>query len=209
MNIIDKSIYENLNLLDPDLRGWHSDHPIFENLIGETRPSTIVEVGTWKGLSAINMARITQDIGLETKIYCIDTWLGGFQLWDDCKESKETDLLQKNGYPQIYYQFLSNVVHCNLQDIIVPFPNTSSIGYIYLSSNQIRPQLIYIDGSHDEDDVYLDLKYYYDLLKEGGIIFGDDYDWEGVKNAVINFCSDKNIEKEIIEDHFWIIKKLK
>lgn len=201
-------IYDDLELLPEDLTGWNGHSNIFEKLINDINPKTIVEVGTWKGLSAINMAKVIKKNTLNCKIYCIDTWLGALEfISGDLKNTKERNLMYKNGYPQIYYQFLSNVVHNNVQDIIIPIPNTSLIGCKYLKNEGIIPELIYVDASHDEYDVYTDIKNYYELLKTG-VIFGDDYyAWTGVKNAVDKFCLENKIYLEIYENNFWIIRK--
>lgn len=209
MNIIDEKIYENLNLLPYDCQGWHGNHPIFEELINKAKPKLIIEVGTWKGQSAINMAKIIKKIKLDCKIYCVDTWLGALEFWGAYKHTPERNLNLKNGYPQIYYQFLSNVVHENLQDLIIPFPNTSSIAYSHFKNNNIKADLIYIDGSHEEEDVYIDLKNYTKLLNKDGIIFGDDWPGgaaNGVKAAVNKFIKENNLNLKITNDNiFWQI----
>lgn len=209
MNQIDKTIYDNLKLLPLDLMGWNGNRPIFKELIEKTKPTTIIEVGSWLGLSAITMGKSVKELGLNTTIHCVDTWLGAIEFWTTGKNTYDRDLKTVNGYPQVYYQFLSNVVHNNLQDIILPFPNTSENGYRYFQYNNISAQMIYIDASHEEEDVYKDLNNYYELLENNGIIFGDDYqkDWQGVINSVDRFSKEKNIELEIIENNFWILKK--
>lgn len=193
MNIINKKIYENLQTLPPDISGWGGDNPLFRQLIDKVQPKTIIEVGTWKGQSAINMAQHIKQTEKATKIYCVDTWLGATEFWTDLAHTSERDLLLKNGYPQIYYQFLSNVVHSGLQDIIIPFPNTSTNAARYFSYNHIKADLIYIDGSHEYEDVLLDLQLYTKLLNSGGTIFGDDYHecWKGVDAAVDEFFKGK------------------
>ena len=208
MNIINKDIYNNLDLLPEDLSGWNGDNKIFGQLIEKIKPNIIIEVGTWKGLSAINMGKHVKKNNLKTTIYCVDTWLGAIEFWDKLNDTKERNLLLKNGYPQIYYQFLSNVVHNDLQDIILPFPNTSENGFRYFKSKQIKSDMIYIDASHEYDDVYRDVSNYINILNQGGVIFGDDYKhWVDVRNAVNNFTKEHNLHLEIIEDHFWLIKK--
>ena len=208
MNLIDKSIYENLELLPEDSSGWNGKSQLFEKLIQDLRPKTIIEVGTWKGQSAITMGNSVKNLGLETKIYCVDTWLGAIEFWGFLKETEERNLFLKNGYPQVYFQFLSNVVHHGLQDIILPFPNTSENGYRYLRDNGISPELVYIDASHEEDDVYRDITNYYNLLSIGGVIFGDDYiSWEGVNKSVNRFSEENNLTFDVIENNFWVITK--
>jgi len=187
--------------LKQDLQGWNSEHVIFRRLIDETVPKTIIEVGTWKGASAINMALICKHVWLEnTKIYCVDTWLGALEFWTTHKDTPERDLMLKNGYPSIYNQFISNVIHNKVQDMIIPVPNTSFIGAKILQHYGVKAELIYIDGSHEYEDVVSDIKSYKELCT--GVIFGDDYNWPSVQRAVND--SLKNIQ---IVDNFWIWRK--
>src|SRR4051812_30139699 len=127
MNNINQNIYEGFSPLPEDLQGWNSQHPIFEHLIRDIKPKTIIEVGTWKGASAIHMGLLCKANHLQTKIYCVDTWLGSVEFWTRLNDTPERDLMLRHGYPQIYYQFLSNVVHNNLQDVIIPVPMPSTV----------------------------------------------------------------------------------
>ena len=208
MNLIDKSIYENLDLLPEDSSGWNGKSELFKTLIEDLRPKTIIEVGTWKGQSAITMGNAIKNLGLSTKIHCVDTWLGAIEFQGFLKDTHERNLVLKNGYPQVYFQFLSNVVHHGLEDIILPFPNTSENGYRYFKENNVSPELIYIDASHEEDDVYRDITNYYNLLSVGGVIFGDDYiSWVGVNKSVNRFAEENNLTFDVIENNFWLITK--
>lgn len=167
-----------------DLQGWGSDAPIFRQLIEQVRPHLIIEVGSWKGASAIHMARICDELDLDTRIVCVDTWLGAYEF---IGAGGERDLKPMFGWPWIYYQFLANVVHTGQQGRIIPFPQTSQIAARYFKQHQVRADLIYIDGSHDEVDVAMDIRAYWPLLRNGGVLFGDDYDcWEGVRQGVAN-----------------------
>src|SRR5437016_4332575 len=102
-----------------DMQGWGAADPIFGQVIQSVRPLLIVEVGTWKGASAIHMGKIVRDLGLPTKIICIDTWLGSPEhmhpYW-------RQSLRLLNGYPQLYYTFLTNVIENQLTEVIIPFP---------------------------------------------------------------------------------------
>lgn len=208
MNDIGLNVYNNLKMMPPDLDGWGGNDQIFKDIIKLAEPKVIVELGTWKGQSAINMGKILVELGLnESKIYAIDTWLGAIEFWTSHKDTPERNLLLHNGYPQIYYQFLSNVVHNKLTNVIIPIPNTTITGMKILASKNIKPDLIYIDASHEYDDVYADLKFA-NTMVEKGIIFGHDYDWcAGVKGAVDTFVKEKNLNLES-KGAFWIIKKI-
>ena len=209
MNLIDNNIYKGFEPLPKDLTGWNGNSRVFVNLITELKPNIIIEVGSWKGQSAINMGNTVKSLGLDTKIHCVDTWLGAIEFWASHNHTKERNLLQRHGYPQIYYQFLSNVVHSNLQDTILPFPNTSENGFRYFRDTNVKSELIYIDASHEEEDVYKDIKNYYTLLNEGGVIFGDDYtkNWPGVVTSVNKFADEIGKSVEVLENNFWLIRK--
>ena len=73
------SIREKLGLEDPfldfevqedrvDLQGWNSDHSFFANAINIAQPKLIIELGVWKGMSAIHMARLVKEAGLECEV---------------------------------------------------------------------------------------------------------------------------------------------
>jgi len=200
------NIYENLNLLPLDIQGWNGNSIVFEKLISGIRPRTIIEVGTWKGQSAITMANTIKNLKLDCKLYCVDTWLGALEFLT-AENDASRDLKYLNGYPQVYYQFLSNVVHTQNENIIIPLPNTTKIGYEYLSKLNIKADIIYIDASHDEQSVYEDITMYINLLNWNGVIFGDDYySWGGVKLAVDRYCSEHNFKLDVFENNFWIIQ---
>lgn len=166
-----------------DVSGWGSDAPIFAELITQVRPKLIIEVGTWKGASALHMARCCDQLGLDTKIICVDTWLGAYEFLDD--RSGERDLLRQHGYPQIYCQFLANAIYRGQEERIYPFPQTSLIAARYFWHHNVRADLIYLDGSHDYHDIAADITHYRGLLSERGVLFGDDYDaWPDLRRAV-------------------------
>ncbi len=180
-----------------DPSGWGSQSPAFRKLIGERadRLGLIVEVGTWKGGSAIEMADALEGAGSEAKILCIDTWLGALEFWTDLDDpERHGGLALKNGYPSVYYQFLANVCHRGHQGRVVPFPQTSATAALWLRANGVRADLIYIDGSHEEEGVYADLCDYWDLVAPGGVLFGDDWGWDGVRMAVQRFARENLLD---------------
>lgn len=189
-------IYEGFDFkaYPKDLAGWGGDSEAFTELIGETKPQFIIEVGSWKGASAVTMADAMVSHGLQGRILCIDTWLGALEFWSDQNDPERFQSLQcKHGYPSVYYHFLANICHHGHQPRIVPFPLPSTAAALWLLRTDLRADLIYIDGSHEEEDVYQDLLDYHILLKPGGRIFGDDWGWSGVRAAVERFASEENL----------------
>ena len=172
--------YENLDLLPLNNHGWASQSPALTHAIATVKPSLIIEIGTWMGGSARFMAKVAKNHGLNVEIVCIDTFLGSVEHW-----TKESYLMTlKNGRPNIYEQFLSNTLHEDLQDIITPFPVDSINGFMVLQKYGIKVDMIYIDAGHDYESVSADLKRWPQLLRDGGILVGDDYHHPPIIQAV-------------------------
>lgn len=202
--IMKKEDLKGFKPLPKDLRGWQGDSDIFEKLIHEVLPDHIIEVGSWKGQSTITMANACKARGLSTRITCIDTWLGAEEFYTN--PSEDRDLMKNYGYPQVYYQFLSNLIHEDVVEMIEILPITSVIG----AKLTDKADLIYIDGSHSYEDVRADIELYTHKLNMGGIIFGDDYNngaFKGVKLAVDEFVAKTGYNLEIYNNWFWIIRK--
>lgn len=182
-----------------DAHGWGSDDPVFRELIAELRPGLIVEVGSWKGASALHMASLVREFALPTRIVCIDTWLGSSEHLLGRKPEWRASLRLRHGYPQLYYTFLANVVRARQAERIVPLPATSDAAAIVLAEKRLVPQLVYIDGAHEEDAVRRDLEAYWPLLAPGGALIGDDFaSFPGVRRAAQAFAAAHGLP---LEDH--------
>lgn len=180
--------------------------PVFESLIEQLKPNIILELGSYKGKSAIQFANLCKKHGLNTKIYCVDTWLGS------AEHADSADLMKVNGWPTMFYQFLANVVHTGHQDCIIPMTMDTMSNYRIMKEHNIKVPLIYVDAGHFYESVYADIKYYWEVLEDGGIMFGDDYEWEGVSRAVKDFFGDnfKTIKHNKNDHHseHWIVQKI-
>jgi hypothetical protein len=179
-----------------DIQGWYSDHPIFDELFSKLKPQLIIEVGTWKGASAIQMARLARKYGLDTEIVCVDTFLG----WVGAPFN------MRFGFPTIYWQFIANVTKAGVEDVITPFPQNSYHAAWWLKTKGIMSSLIYIDADHDTEQVYMDLLNYWPLLQVGGTVFGDDYDRSSVRRALELFTRLTG-RTPIVCDEKWSIEK--
>lgn len=169
--------------LVPDLQGWNSTDPVFAKLIIEVNPKVIVEVGSWKGMSALHMASLSK-----AEIYCVDTWLGGVDHFVN-QDRPENDLRRDTwGYPKLYHQFIYNVATSLHSARIHPIAQTSLNGARLLGRAGIKADLINIDASHVYQDVYADLEHYAALLSDTGLMFGDDWNFPGVRLAVTRFA---------------------
>lgn len=181
-----------------DMQGWNSKHPIFGSLIQSLKPRTIIEVGTWKGASAVHMAKLQRDNNIAGTILCIDTWLGGRQAYTDQKYLNDT--LPRGGCLPMLGTFLENICHEGLQDHVFAMPSTAGDAAEQLRLMKVKADLIYIDANHEERDVWRDLQSYWPLVRNGGVLFGDDYDpdhFPGLIKAVTRFSERVGI---LVED---------
>lgn len=194
-----------------DRRGWASSVPLFRMLFEHLKPRHVIEVGTWKGASAIHMAELAKEIGIpDFEICCVDTWLGSVEHWDDKDSQGQFDSLNlKNGFPTLYYTFLRNVVSSGHQDVIVPFPIASSAGARFFIRKGVQVDAVYLDAAHEYEEVATDIKLYWKVLRSGGILFGDDFStfFDGVVRAVAEFAEAKDVTLLKSEHGKWVLQK--
>lgn len=213
-----REMLKTIGMLDPyagydasqmsvDQQGWGSDHHYFPTLVGMVKPRQIIEVGSWKGASAINMAQHARQHVKDVSVLCIDTWLCSNEvLWTDPELRKLYKL--QNGYPNVYQQFMANIMHVGLTNTIYPLPMTSISAAEMLEKFEISADLIYIDAGHGEYEVYGDIAHYWKVLRPGGIMFGDDYyqSWHGVIKAVNRFAAEHGLLLETSSGKWFMTK---
>jgi len=206
-----RNAYSELNIDDhvTDLQGWVQPgfEKVFQNAVSSVTdsPIIIVEVGTWKGLSASIMGKTLKEMGKDFRIICIDTWLGApeFWTWGINENIRGGSLKLKNGYPTVYETFTKNMKAVNLDDVIVPLPVSSLVGADILKYYNIKADMIYIDAAHEYESVKQDIIKFKEILTPNGTIFGDDYSasWIGVKRAV-----DETLPKREVYGEVWYSK---
>lgn len=206
--------YDGFPYLDyPEaIQGWDSRSPMFVELIEELRPDVIIEVGTWTGASAAFMCEVMDRNHIPGAVVCVDTWLGEMLLWDHADEPAYGAIgrFMRYGRPvELYHQFLANVMHLGYQERIVPFPSTSANAARWLLRQGVPADLVFIDGSHDERDVYHDLVDYWAILRPGGVASGDDWqpNYPGVERAVTRFARETGCDVELRAETKWFIRK--
>lgn len=177
----------------PDLQGWNSHHEFLSEAALADDVTIVVEIGVWKGGSTIHMASTAKAAGHDIAVIAVDTWLGSWEHWENSEFFK--GLLFQQGYPSLYYTFLTNVFEAGVQDTVVPLPIDSANAAFVINRKGISPDVIHIDGGHDYEAVMSDLKRWWPLLRPGGHIIADDYDadgvvWPTVQKAVDDFLKE-------------------
>ena len=182
----------------------HLNEEFFLQILKSYSIEWIVEVGSMVGGSAIRMCEVAKSADIEIFVTCIDPFTGDVNMWEQEPYLEGWKYLNlENGIPTIGKRFLSNVFHSGHSKSILPLNTTSSVGLKLLkrlvSDRRIHqsPNAIYLDSAHEEDETYLELKLCFELLPIGGILFGDDWEWDAVKTDVIRFANDMNQDGQI------------
>lgn len=181
------------------VRGWDSTENVFKNLILETKPEVVLELGSFLGASAIHIANVSKELGFNPQIFCIDDFRGWLDL---------TLVPKINGHSMLLYQFMQNVKFFGFEDNIMPLPVSVSIGTLNLCHWGIKADLIEVDASHDFHSVWMDLHMAHVLLSPKGVMFGHDIVKSEVKRAVKLFAELNGYMVERQGKH-WVYRKKK
>lgn len=179
--------YASIKDLPFDGHGWFMNGDYIAATMALYEPVVAIEVGAWLGSSTRYIAERLPPGG---KLYAIDTWRGS---------QNEPLHLRDHRLPYLYQLFLSNVKHAGLANVIVPVRMESLEAAKALD---VQADFIYIDASHDENNVYNDILAWYPLLKEGGVMCGDDWGWISVQRGVIRAAN--KLGKQVWgQQNFW------
>lgn len=193
-NTLDKmpEPYASIHVM-PEFRfGYYSNANQIEQIFRENDIRTVIEVGSWiGGGSTLHFGALLNP--KKGKLYAVDTWLGS-------STQQEGQAHYQPILPQVYHQFLSNMIHWELTDTVIPVRMRSAEAAQTL---KVKPDLIYIDGEHTTDAVYQDLTVWYPF---GGILCGDDWSWDSVRLAVERFAQEKGLQIEA-SGSFWRFKR--
>ncbi|TPG47273.1 class I SAM-dependent methyltransferase [Roseomonas nepalensis] len=190
-----------------DLQGWNGVHPALARVVAEATPRIALDIGVWKGQSTAFLAEAMRKARPDSALISIDTFLGSHEHWNRDRPDRIMDSIGLvHGWPSLYWQFLSNMVHSGHAERVVPLAQTSDNAAVILGRLRIRPDLVHIDAAHEYDPVRRDIENYWALLRPGGILIGDDYPWPGVKQAADEFAGKHGLEM-VVENPKWIIRK--
>lgn len=135
--------------------------------IKQTDPTVICEIGSWLGLSSRFLVNES-----DAQVYCLDHWQGSIEH----KHEKHAHKL-----PLLWETFCMN--NWSYKERIIPVKADSEDGLNWLFREGIEPDIFYVDGSHEYEDVKRDIIFISEWWPDA-VIVGDDYIWEGVHSAV-------------------------
>lgn len=171
---------------------WFSYPQLYKRIVDNSQDgSHIVEVGSWKGRSAAFMAVEIINSNKKIKFDCVDTWKGSI-------EHETYDVITEE---KLYDVFLSNIEP--VKHIINPIRMTSIESSKLYKDNSL--DFVFIDASHEYEDVKADILSWLPKVKIGGILAGHDYNtFEGVNRSVNEIFNINDLE---ISEYCYIYKK--
>jgi hypothetical protein len=154
--------------------GWlgaGSDVMLSRSLSPKTK--LVVELGAWLGLST----RFIADAAPRATVISVDHWQGSPE---HQTQERFSALL-----PRLYETFQSRC--WKYRDRVVPLRMSSLDGLRKVAESGLEPDFIYVDAEHTYEAVSAELKLARELFPHT-LLGGDDYDWQGVRQAVDEFA---------------------
>ena len=148
----------------------HGASMVWDQMIPQIDPATILEVGCFEGASTCYLIEtLSQHHPVE--IHCVDSWEGGI-------EHQDNDMAAVAARFQHNVRVaLARTPHPVTLHVHQGFSDTRMIGL--LAAGKVNYfDFIYIDGSHQAPDVLSDAVLGFKLLKVGGVMAFDDYIWQ-------------------------------
>lgn len=136
-----------------------------------SQPIRLLEIGSWVGSSTITWAKALSQSNLKVEIFCVDPWKPYF---DTNLNIDEHYKLMNNLAmdKKVLDIFKNNIQHAGISHLIQSHQGTNT--EILPTFPDCYFDIIYIDGSHLYEDVTYDIVQAKRLIKDHGIICGDD-----------------------------------
>lgn len=151
----------------PSLRGFEPRRQVFStwvdhlpfafDLVGELRPTLIVELGVYRGLSFFTFCQALEAFDIDGVAYAIDTWEG----------DEHTQLYDKSIFEEVqqharqFYRGKAYLLRSYFKEALPQFADESI-------------ELLHIDGLHTYEAVKEDFESWLPKVKPGGIVLFHD-----------------------------------
>jgi len=139
---------------------WFNYQDLYREMV-ETFPSgsRFVEVGVWKGMSAAFMCVEIANSNKDIEFFCVDTWEGSIEHKDYSELPRLYDIFKENMKPlDKYYKDMRMAS----LEAAKKFDDESL-------------DFVFIDASHEYEDVKNDIEAWWPKIKKGGILAGHDF----------------------------------
>lgn len=162
----------------PLMEGWLCPERGLEmaELILDTRPQVVVEIGVFGGRSLVSQGLALKEIG-EGKIYGIDAWKREVTYEGESEANK--DWWAKVDMNDIHRKAMEALWNHGLDEFAIVLRCASQFCHDLFPAIDI----IYIDGCHSEVASCRDVELYLPNVVQGGWLWLDDVDWVSTKKA--------------------------
>ena len=193
-------------VVEKQLRGWLAPQDALAKRL--PRHGVGAEIGVWKG----HFSKRLLSIAKPKRLYLVDPWL--FQ--PDFPD---------NGYGGSGRPFRGILVESQsdmdalFESVKKELGSSPSVEVLRIMSSEMGRHIhpmqldwIYIDGNHAYEHVKADLEMAWTLVKPGGVIAGDDFNFKnlsspyGVRTALVEFCNDKDRPIVLIGDSQFLVR---
>ncbi len=179
------------------VQGWFTFPSFYKSAVEQAKDGYhFVEVGVWKGTSAVYMGVEIVNSKKQIKFDCIDTFEGSDEHNDKNSSIYEPLLETKDG---LYNHFLDNIAP--LKDVITPIRKASiEASELYKDASL---DLVFIDAAHDYDNVCADIKAWLPKVKPGGILAGHDIHHPPIQQALKDVLQNDYL---FTNENIWVFK---
>lgn len=180
------NMYNDFNVSDDtmthfyqNIQGWFDFQELYKDVV-KSMPSgsKFVEIGTWKGASTAFLGVEIFNSRKHITIDAIDSFEGSLEHGDIQNFYEET----KQNLKPLIDRGVIKLIQGYSHDVVSQYDD-NSIDFLFL------------DASHEYEDVKRDIELWLPKVKSGGIFAGHDYDphWLGVVKAVNEVLGKENI----------------
>jgi glycosyltransferase involved in cell wall biosynthesis len=180
LKLTKRFILEKLQPEFNEIPGWFAYQDLYTEVVKNAgNDDVFVEVGAWFGKSTNYLAQQIRESKKNIKFTTVDTWKG-----TDDEDIHQNIVGAFNG--DIFYEFVDNTILSDNYGGIDMIKDTSRNAANNFSNNSI--DYIMLDAGHSYDALKDDLEVWYNKVKPGGIVSGDDYGvFYGVTQAADEF----------------------
>ncbi len=160
---------------------WFSGHiphwDAYKSLFNGLENKRCLEIGAYEGRATLYLVENYCN-GKGSYVDAVDTWKGSTEHKNSAKNFDLGNLYNRfiNNLKPYINKHKVNVYRGMSSDMLMKFVQEVRVG------KREKYDFIYIDASHIAKDVLMDAVLAWELLKIGGLMFFDDYEW-GVQNV--------------------------
>ena len=182
-----------------DVPGWINDAQwIFKEVVENCKDGDkVVELGTYFGQSACYMGELIKDSGKDIKFDTFDTF-------EQLEPSMRAGMQPK---AIVDYRFhkgrhtapMSMIVQshfeaCGVDDYVNLIVCDAFYSHHFYEDNSLM--MFYNDGINEQNALYELMNNFWPKIKKGGMMAGDDINFDDVKSAVNKFCKENDLKYE-------------